>query len=83
MVDYVFTDKTGTLTRNEMVMKELLIGDRAYLSTNQADEYKLQRVFQCAQIMMDRALNQSLREPIQLGGELSHSLHIDTQSELI
>ena len=29
MVDYVFTDKTGTLTRNEMVMKELLIGRRA------------------------------------------------------
>ena len=50
MVDYVFTDKTGTLTRNEMVMKELLIGKKAYLTTNKADEYQLQRVFLSEQI---------------------------------
>jgi P-type E1-E2 ATPase len=37
MLEYVFTDKTGTLTRNEMVMKELIIGKKAYLTTNTSD----------------------------------------------
>lgn len=29
-IDYVFSDKTGTLTRNEMRFKHLVIGDRIY-----------------------------------------------------
>ena len=29
-VNYVFTDKTGTLTRNEMVMKAMAIGSKTY-----------------------------------------------------
>ena len=32
MVEYIFTDKTGTLTRNEMVMKNLVIGTQLYQS---------------------------------------------------
>lgn len=28
MVEYVFTDKTGTLTKNQMVLKKLIIGNK-------------------------------------------------------
>jgi P-type E1-E2 ATPase len=55
MLEYIFTDKTGTLTRNEMVMKELTIGKKSYLTTNTSDEYKLQRIFRNELIMLDRA----------------------------
>lgn len=29
-VDYIFSDKTGTLTRNEMVMKSVSVGTFTY-----------------------------------------------------
>lgn len=32
MIQYVFTDKTGTLTRNEMLLKEIVIGGNTYLN---------------------------------------------------
>ena len=32
-IEYIFTDKTGTLTRNEMVWKACVIGDRCYEDT--------------------------------------------------
>lgn len=34
-IDYVFSDKTGTLTRNQMVFKKLIVGGRSY-----GDQYK-------------------------------------------
>lgn len=32
LIDYVLTDKTGTLTANEMVFKHLSINDKCYSS---------------------------------------------------
>lgn len=67
-----------------MVMKELLIGGRAYITTNKADDYEHQRIFQSEQIAEDRAVVQFLERPIQLEGELlARSLQIRSQNELI
>lgn len=30
MVKYIFTDKTGTLTMNQMLVRCLTVGDRSY-----------------------------------------------------
>lgn len=34
MVEYIFTDKTGTLTKNEMVLKKLIVGMKEYTNDN-------------------------------------------------
>lgn len=37
-IDYLFSDKTGTLTRNEMKMKAIAIGDITYETVTENDE---------------------------------------------
>ena len=41
-IKYVFTDKTGTLTKNNMIFKNLICGGRLYgkVEQNQADLWK-------------------------------------------
>ena len=29
-IDYIFSDKTGTLTQNKMIFKKIIIGDKVY-----------------------------------------------------
>lgn len=36
-IHYLFSDKTGTLTKNEMKMKAMSIGSRTYGSTTDLD----------------------------------------------
>ena len=49
-INYLFSDKTGTLTRNEMAMKALAIGSMQFNTVKQTDgseKFEYNRFFDC------------------------------------
>lgn len=73
MIEYVFTDKTGTLTRNEMVMKNLVIGTQLYESESSSAK------FVSSKLERDMESTHPFQRPIQL----SPKAKITNQMEII
>lgn len=48
-IDYIFTDKTGTLTQNEMIFKKLIVGNKIFPSENPP-----KKIMKCQQSLSDK-----------------------------
>ena len=81
-VQYVFTDKTGTLTKNKMVFNTALIGDAPYTSTHSND----QKEYTCPELLTDltdsSSSSEKLSSPLVLNPNDPHSVRITTLAEL-